>query len=76
MIKLSQIHTGERVEVLDIPDNHPLRHPLQQFGITEGSELFCRFCSPAAELAAIECGGSVVALRLRELSGITVRYCL
>lgn len=75
MIRLSQIRTGDRVEVLDIPKRCPLRMPLQQFGITPGSILFCRYCSPGAELVALECEGSVVALRLRELSKIMVRYC-
>ena len=75
MVMLSQIRPGDRVEVVEIPKNCPLRLPLQQFGITPGSILFCRYCSPGAELAALECEGSVVALRLRELSRITVRYC-
>lgn len=75
MIRLSQIRTGDRVEVVEIPKKCPLRQPLQQFGITSGSVLFCRYCSPGAELAALECEGSVVALRLKELSRITVRYC-
>lgn len=75
MIRLSQIRPGDRVEVLEIPAQCSLRQPLQQFGITPGSILFCRYCSPGAELAAVECEGSVVALRLRELSSIAVRYC-
>lgn len=75
MVSLNQIRTGDRVEVLEIPKGCPLRLPLQQFGITVGSVLFCRYCSPGAELAALECEGSVVALRLRELSRIAVRYC-
>jgi Fe2+ transport system protein FeoA len=74
MIKLNEIRTGDYVEVLEIPEQCPLRQALEQFGITEGSVLFCRYCSPGAELAALESQGSVVALRLRELSGITVRY--
>lgn len=75
MVRLSQIRTGDRVEVVEIPKQCPLRLPLQQFGITPGSILFCRYCSPGAELVALECEGSVVALRLRELSLITVRHC-
>ena len=75
MIGLNQIRTGDRVEVVEIPRQCSLRLPLQQFGITPGSILFCRYCSPGGELAALECEGSVVALRLRELSRINVRYC-
>ena len=75
MIRLSQIRTGERVEVLEIPNQCPLRLSLQQFGIIPGSVLFCRYCSPGSELAALECNGAVIALRLRQLSGIKVRYC-
>lgn len=76
MIKLNEIRTGDYVKVLEIPEQCPLCQPLQQFGIAEGSVLFCRYCSPGAELAALECQGSVVALRLQELSDITARYCL
>lgn len=75
MVTLSQIRTGERVEVMEITRQCPLRQQLEQFGITVGSILFCRYCSPGAELAALECESGVVALRLHELSGIRVRYC-
>ena len=75
MVSLNEIRTRDRVEVLEIPKHCPLRQQLQQFGITEGSILYCRYCLPVAELVALECEGSVVALRLRELSGIKIRYC-
>ena len=75
MVSLSQIRTGDRVEVVEIPKCCRLRQQLQQFGVTSGSTLYCRYCSPGSELVALECEGSVVALRLRELSEITVRYC-
>ena len=76
MESLSQLRPGDRVEVVDIPQSCPLHIPLRQLGIIPGSVLFCRYCSPGAELAAIECEGSVIALRLRELSRIAIRYCL
>ena len=76
MIKLSEIRTGDYVELVEIPEDCPLSQPLQQFGITVGSILFCRYCSPGAELGALECDGSVVALRLQELSEIMAEYCL
>jgi Fe2+ transport system protein FeoA len=75
MDKLSRLKQGERVEIVDIPQSCPLHIPLQQFGITRGSVLFCRYCSPGGELIAIECEGGVVALRVKELSEITVRRC-
>lgn len=75
MIRLSQIRPGDRVEVREVPKQCPLKHQLEQFGITKGSVLFCRYCSPGLELAALECEGGVLALRLHQLSAITVRYC-
>lgn len=75
MEKLGSLKQGERVEIVDIPQSCPLHIPLQQFGITPGSVLFCRYCSPGGELIAIECEGGVVALRVKELSEITVRRC-
>lgn len=74
MISLDRILPGERVQVVDIPDQCPLKAPLEQFGITSESILRCLYFSPGGELAALETRGSVLALRLRELSGITVRY--
>lgn len=76
MENLSEIRTGDRVKIEAIPGSCPLRIPLQQFGITPGSKLFCRYCSPGSELAALECEGTVLALRLSELSKITVVPCL
>lgn len=76
MVRLSQIRPGDRVEVLEVPKECPLQQPLRQLGITPGSILYCRFCSPGAELVALECEGTVVALRLQDLSRITVRDCL
>lgn len=73
MKRLSQIRQGDWVEVVDIPMSCKLRQPLQQFGIIPGSILICRYFSPGKELVAIECEGTVIALRLRELSQITVR---
>ena len=74
-MKLSQIRQGDRVEVVEIPKQCALYHMLQQFGIMEGSILYCRYCSPGSELVALECEGSVVALRLRQLTRILIRYC-
>lgn len=75
MISLDRIAPGERVQVVDIPTDDPLKVPLEQFGITVGSILQCRYFSPGGDLAALESQGSVLALRRRELSGITGRYC-
>lgn len=74
MIKLSEIRTGDCVEIMDIPKRCPLQMPLEQFGITVGSILRCRFFSPGSELVALEHEGTVIALRLRDLSRISVRF--
>lgn len=75
MVMLSQIRTGDTVEVVEIPKHCPLGRVLQQFGIIPGSVLFCRYCSPGEELAALEFESGVLAMQLRELSEITVQYC-
>lgn len=72
-IKLSDIHPGQRVQLLDIPQACPLKKRLGQFGVQVGMVARCRYVSPGRHLAALEFGGTVLALRLKDLEAITVR---
>lgn len=70
---LENIRPGIRAVVTKIPDTSALKSRLREFGLVPGTELSCRFLSPGEDLAALELRGTVIALRLKDLKGITVR---
>ena len=74
-IKLSDIHSGQQACLMDIPQGCPVKARLAQFGIGPGSQVRCRFFSPGHHLVALEWGGTVLAMRLKDLTGITARLC-
>ena len=74
MIKaLSEINPGETCVVKEIRGDPRYVARLRDFGMIAGSELICRYCSPGKHLLAVECGGSVVALRRTDVSRIQVK---
>lgn len=72
-ISLNEIRSGERAVVTRIPDSSPLKSRLREFGMVPGTLVNCRFLSPGGDLAALELRGTVIALRLADLGGITAR---
>ena len=75
-IILKDIRPGVRAVVTEIPDSSLLKSRLRDFGLVQGTELRCLFLSPGGDLAALELRGTVIAVRLADLDGITVRRCL
>lgn len=74
-MKLGDIHLGEQVRLVDIPQNCPVRPRLSQFGIETGALVRCRCFSPGHHLVALEWEGTVLAVRREDLMGITARRC-
>lgn len=74
-IMLSKLRPGIRALVTEIPDINVLKGRLREFGLVPGTELMCRFISPAGDLMALELRGTVIAVRLKDLGGIMVRRC-
>lgn len=74
-IMLCDIWPGARVVVTEISDTNALKDRLREFGLVQGTKIWCRFLSPAGDLAALELRGTVIAVRLKDLSGIMVRRC-
>lgn len=73
MLRLNEIQQGNHVELVTIPESHPLRKPLERMGIRSGSRVYCQYSSPQKDLVALEQDATVVALRRDELWDITAR---
>lgn len=73
---LEAICPGQRVEITEIPKNHPLRKRLESFGVLPGREIVCRYTDPKGDLVALEILGTVIAARVSDLRGILVRSVL
>ena len=74
-MKLGDIYLGEQVRLVDIPQNCPVRLRLAQFGLGPGSQVRCRCFSPGHHLVALEWEGTVLAVRRKDLMGITALRC-
>lgn len=73
---LCDIRPGVRAVVTEIPDSSPLKGRLREFGLIAGTEVYCRFLSPAGDLGALELRGTVIALRRADLGGMMARRCV
>lgn len=74
-IRLCDIHPGQQVQILDIPQHCHLKKRLEQFGVQAGMVTRCQYISPGRHLVALVFGGTVLALRLADLKSITARLC-
>lgn len=72
---LEEIRPGERAMITHIPEGHPLKGRLREFGFVPETVVNCPFVSPRGDLAALEMGGSVIAVRINDLTGIRARRC-
>ena len=67
---LSQICLGMRARVEQMSPS-PITDRLRQFGLVEGTAVFCRLAR--RRIVALEWGGTVVALRRKDIVGLRVR---
>lgn len=74
-INLEEIRPGMRATVTYIPDGSPLKGRLREFGFVPGTAFDCRFLSPGGHLAALAFGGTMIAVRIADLKGITAHRC-
>ena len=72
---LEKIRPGDWVIVTEIEEDCPLKNRFQEFGFVVDSLIFCPFISPGGDLTALELGGTVIAVRVKDLTGIRVRRC-
>lgn len=70
---LSQLHKGDRAEIVRIHAEKALRDRFASFGIMRGEEIVVKACSIAKQTIEIEVGSTAIALRAEEAEHIEVR---
>jgi len=71
---LSDLHKGDRAEIVKVNANKALRDRLTSLGVMRGEVLYIRECSLAKQTMEIEIDGSThIALRAVEASKIEVK---
>jgi len=69
---LSELHKGERAEIVRLNADKVLRDRFASFGILPGEEVVVRECSLAKQTIEIEVGLTTIALRKEEADKIVV----
>lgn len=69
-LEFSRIVPGMRGTVTLVPDACRLKWRLREFGFVPGTSFSCLYRSAGGNLAAVEFRGTVVAMRLRDFSGV------
>lgn len=69
-IGLDGLKTGREAIVTSIQTGEHLRKRLRVFGFVPGTRVCCRYRSPGGQIRAIECRGTVIALRAGDLKQI------
>jgi ferrous iron transport protein A len=69
---LSELHKGDKAEIIKIHAEKALKDRLTSFGIMRGETLFITGCSIAKQTMEIEVGSTLIALRADEAGKIEV----
>ncbi len=69
---LSELHKGERAEIVRLRADKALRDRFASFGVLPGEQVVVRECSLARQTIEIEVGTTTVALRKEEADKILV----
>ena len=69
---LSELHKGERAEIVRLNADKVLRDRFASFGILPGEEVVVRECSLAKQTIEIDVGLTTIALRKEEADKIVV----
>jgi len=69
---LSELHKGNRAEIIKINADKALKDRLTSFGVMRGEKLLIKGCSLAKQTMEIEVGSTLIALRADEAEKIEV----
>lgn len=73
MMVLSELHKGDKAEIVKVHADKALKDRLTSFGVMRGETLFVKGCSIAKQTMEIEVGSTLIALRADEAGKIEVR---
>jgi len=71
-MKLTELHKGDRAEIIKIHADKILKDRLASLGVMRGEELTVKGCSLAKQTMEIEIGSTLIALRKEEAEKIEV----
>lgn len=69
---LSELHKGDKAEIIKINADKALKDRLTSFGVMRGETLYIKGCSLAKQTMEIEIGSTLIALRADEAGKIEV----
>ena len=69
---LSDLHKGDKAEIIKIHADKALKDRLTSFGVMRGENLFVKGCSIAKQTMEIEVGSTLIAVRADEAGKIEV----
>ncbi|HSR74781.1 MAG TPA: FeoA family protein [Sulfurovum sp.] len=69
---LSELHKGDKAEIIKIHADKALKDRLISFGVMRGETLLVKGCSIAKQTMEIEVGSTLIALRADEAHKIEV----
>ncbi|EIF50456.1 MULTISPECIES: FeoA family protein [Sulfurovum] len=69
---LSELHKGDKAEIIKVHADKALKDRLTSFGVMRGETLFVKGCSIAKQTMEIEVGSTLIALRADEAGKIEV----
>ncbi len=72
-ISLDGLRPGMKAVVTRVSCEETLRRRLEDFGLTEETQVSCRYRSPHDDVTALELRGTVLAIRRRDLCRISGR---
>lgn len=67
---LDRLKVGCAAVITKIDTDESLENRLRCFGMVPGTQIYCRYRSPGGSVIALECRGSVIALRTRDMEKI------
>lgn len=69
-ITLDRLGVGCSAVITRLDTDDSLRKRLRCFGMIPGTRVCCRYRTPGGSVTALECRGSVIALRTRDMERI------
>ena len=69
---LSELHKGDKAEIIKIHAEKTLKDRLTSFGVMRGETLLIKGCSLARQTMEIEIGSTLIALRADEAGKIEI----
>ncbi|MCL2060312.1 MAG: ferrous iron transport protein A [Oscillospiraceae bacterium] len=69
---LTDLHEGERAQVVTLLNKSNIKRRLQDLGLVEGTQVSCVQKSPQGDMVAYGIRGAIIALREEDAAGVLV----